>query len=121
MTQALRLLCTTQVSNQDWQAFLETHIPQVTPTGQPLTGQASTLADRKRAVLQQLWTSDPRVSPWTGTAHGVLQAVNTYDRHEGIVRGAERVERSLKTPTGGYRDLNHVTLQTLTRVLQRAA
>ena len=36
-------------------------------------------------------------------------------------RGADRVERSLKTLTGGYRDLNHVTPQTLTRVLQRAA
>ena len=42
------LLCATPVSNQDWQAFLDTHVPQVTPTGQPLTGRASTLADRKR-------------------------------------------------------------------------
>lgn len=108
----LRWPYTTRVSNQHWQAFLDIHIPQVTPTGKPLTGQASTRTDRKRTVLQQLWTSDPRVSPWTGTAHGVLQAVNTYDRHDGIVRGADRVERSLKTLTGGYRDLNHVTLQT---------
>ena len=36
------------VSNQDWQEFLDAHVPQVTPTGQPLTGRASTLADRKR-------------------------------------------------------------------------
>ena len=121
-TREVQLLCATPVSNQDWQSFLDTHIPQVTPTGQPLTGRASTLADRKRAVQQQLWSNDPRVSPWTGTAHGVLQAVNTYDHHEGIVRGADRAERnSLKTLTDGYRDLDRTTLQTLTRVLQHAA
>ena len=109
------------MSDRDWQAFLDTHIPQVTPTGQPLTGRASTHADRKRAVLQQLWTRDPRVSPWTGTAHGVLQAVNTYEHHEGVVRSADRAERnSPKTLTDGYRDLERTTLQTLTRALQRA-
>ena len=67
---------------------------------------------------------DPRVSPWTGTAHGVLQAVNTYDHYEGIVRGADRAERnSLKTLTDGYRDLDldRTTLHTLNRVLQHAS
>ena len=121
-TREVQLLCATPVSNQDWQAFLDTHIPQVTPTGQPLTGRASTHAERKREVLQQLWTSDPRVSPWTGTAHDVLQTVNTYDHHEGIVGGGDQAERnSLKTITDGYRDLDRTTLQSLTRVLQRAA
>ena len=73
-------------------------------------------------MLEQLWSSDPRVSPWTGTAHGVLQAVNTYDHHEGVVRGADRAERNnLKTLTDGYRDLDRTTLQTLNRVLQQAA
>ena len=52
---------------------------------------------------EQLWTRDPRVSPGTGTAHGVLQAVNTYEHHEGVVRGADRAERNnLKTLTDGY-------------------
>ena len=35
MTQTFRLLCTTQVSNQDWQAFLDTHIPRSYPLGSP--------------------------------------------------------------------------------------
>ena len=120
-TREVQLLCATPVRDRDWQAFLDAHIPQVTPTGQPLTGRALTTSDRKRETLQRLWTSDPRVSPWTGTAHGVLQAVNTYDHHEGVVRGTGRAERnSLKTLTDGYRDLDRTTLQTLTRVLQHA-
>ncbi|GAC1610810.1 MAG: hypothetical protein NVS3B26_19710 [Mycobacteriales bacterium] len=42
------------------------------------------------AVLEtweQLYLHDPRVTPWSCTAHGVLQAVSTYDQHEGVVRG----------------------------------
>ena len=62
-TREVQLLCATPVSDQDWQAFLDTHIPQVAPSGQPLAGRASTHAARKRAVLQQLWTNDPQSAP----------------------------------------------------------
>lgn len=58
----------------------------------------------------------------TGTARGVLRAVNIHDRHEDLVRGSDRAERnSLKTLTDGYRDLDRTTLRTLNRVLQQAA
>ena len=78
-------------------------------------GNAPSRAWRQRA-------RDPRVSPWAGTAHGVLQAVNTYEHHEGVVRGADRAAEhiSLKTLTDGYRDLDRTTLQTLTCVRQHA-
>ena len=42
-TREVQLLCATPVSDRDWQAFLDTHISQVTPTGQPLTGRSRTL------------------------------------------------------------------------------
>jgi len=32
------------------------------------------MADTKRDSLTTLYRADPRVSPWAGTAHGVLQA-----------------------------------------------
>ena len=41
--------------------------------GRPSTGPA----DAKRDTLMTLYRPDPRVAPWTGTAHGVLQAVHT--------------------------------------------
>ena len=122
MTQAFRLLCTTQVSNQGWQAFLDTHIPPghthwAAPHGPGIHSRRPQACGAAAAVDR-----DPRVSPWTGTAHGVLQAVNTYDHYEGIVRGADRAERnSLKTLTDGYRDLDRTTLQTLNKVLEQAA
>src|SRR4051794_22090519 len=62
---------------------------------------ALTMADRKRDTLQRLYRHDSRVAPWAGTAHGVVQATNTYAHHEAIVRGADRAERNmLKTITG---------------------
>jgi hypothetical protein len=58
------------------------------------------------------------VSPWAGTAHGVIQAVNTYEHHEAIVRGAPRPERNmLRTITGDFGRLDQNTLSTLTKLL----
>jgi len=45
-----------------------------TTTALPLTGRSQTLADTKRDTLTTRYRADPRVSPWAGTAHGVLQA-----------------------------------------------
>lgn len=62
------------------------------------------MADSKRARLDELYVYDPRVAPWTGTAHGVLQAVNTWARHHATVRGSDRADRNAyKTPDRGVR------------------
>ncbi len=67
------------------------------------------MADRKRGTLELLYRADPRVRRWTGTAHGVLQAVNTYEHHAGAVRG-DRVERNnLKTVNGDFGQLDRRT------------
>ena len=82
--QEVARLCRVEVTQSQWKAFLDAHIPRVhTTTGLLLTGRSLTSADRKRDTLARLYRSDPRVSPWAGTAHGVLQAVNTYEHHEG--------------------------------------
>jgi hypothetical protein len=80
-------------------------------------GRSRTMAERKREVLTRLYDHDQRVAPWHGTGWGVLQAVNTYTHHEGIVRGAER--NMLNAVTGRTDDLDHQTLDTLAGVLGR--
>jgi len=118
--QEVARLCRVEVTRSQWQAFLDAHVPRVqTVTGLPLTGRSQTMADTKRDSLTTLYRSDPRVSPWAGTAHGVLQAVNTYEHHEGVVRG-ERAERNgLKTITGDFGRLDRTTWKTLTAILNR--
>jgi len=85
--QEVAKLCQVEVTQSQWKAFLDAHVPRVhTTTGLPLTGRSQTMTDTKRDSLTTLYRADPRVSPWAGTAHGVLQAVNTYEHHEGVVR-----------------------------------
>ncbi|GAA1895187.1 DUF932 domain-containing protein [Streptantibioticus ferralitis] len=112
-TAAVRRLCQTTVTNQEWNAFLNAHTPLPEEHG-----RSRTLAERKREALTDLWKNDPRVAPWQNTAYGVVQAVNTYTHHQQTVRGAERVERNmLRAVTGGVDDLDQATLQTLNAVL----
>ncbi|MFD0888759.1 DUF932 domain-containing protein, partial [Streptosporangium algeriense] len=75
-TQQVRLLCQTTVTDRQWAAFLNTHVPIPEEPG-----RARTLAETKRDALQQLWRHDSRVAPWAGTGWGVLQAVNTHTHH----------------------------------------
>ncbi|WP_432559268.1 DUF932 domain-containing protein [Granulicoccus sp. GXG6511] len=113
-------LAATRVSPRVWGAFLDAHVPTRDPkTGQPVTGKALTMATRKRDALDGLWRHDTRVSPWQGTALGVVQAVNTYEHHHATVRGATRAERNmLRTVTGDFTQLDQTTWTTLDQILQ---
>ncbi len=75
------------------------------------------LAEHKRQTLDRLYRRGPRVAPWAGTAHGVVQAVNTYDTHEGTVRGNRAERNSLKTINGEFGRLDRSTWHTLHSVL----
>lgn len=91
----IRQLCATPVPEGSWRRFLDAYVPRTDGGGQPLVGKALDVADKKRNVLERLYTCDQRVAPWAGTAHGVIQAVNTYEHHEGIIRGATRADRNM--------------------------
>jgi phage/plasmid-like protein (TIGR03299 family) len=111
-------LCQTVVRQDQWGKFLDAYVSHHDARGVPLKGRALTMADNKRDTLQRLYSRDHRVAPWAGTAHGVLAAVNTYEHHEGIVRGATRPERNmLRTVTGDFAKLDRDTLKVLEAVL----
>jgi phage/plasmid-like protein (TIGR03299 family) len=112
-------MCATPVSEGQWSAFLDAYVPMIhARTGEALTGRSLTLADRKRASLKRLYRSDARVAPWAGTAHGVVQAVNTYEHHEAVVRGVQRPDRNmLRTVTGDFGRLDRNTMKVLQTVL----
>lgn len=93
-----------QIIGSEWRRFLDSHFPRVDPeTSRLSTGRALTVADAKRDTLDTLDWSDQRDAPRAGTAHGILQAFNTYEHHAGSVRGASRPERNgLKTINGDF-------------------
>jgi len=114
----VKRLCETKVTTTHWGKFLDAHVPLVTVAGERLTGRAATIAEKKRAGLQKLYTHDLRVAPWAGTAHGVLQAVNTFEHHEGTVRGTTRAERNmLRAVTGDWDSVDRTAYLQLAQVL----
>lgn len=114
----IKQLCATPASEASWRRFLDNYVPCTDLRGIQLTGKSLTLADKKRSSLERLYANDLRVAPWAGTAHGVIQAVNTYEHHEGKVRGASRAERNmLRAITGDFGKSDRVALAVLQKVL----
>jgi phage/plasmid-like protein (TIGR03299 family) len=78
------------------------------PTGQMVT---------KATALNLLWKDDERVTPWKGTAYGVLAAVNTWTHHIQTVRGRTRAEANMARVVAGKHDeLDRSTLALLATV-----
>ena len=114
----VKQLCATTVTDRQWRAFLDAHVPQVDPQGHALEGRAATSARLKRAALGDLYRATRGARRGPGTAHGVLAAVNTYEHHEAAVRGATRAERNmLRTVTGEFGALDRTSWHTLNAVL----
>lgn len=109
-------LCAMAVSDAQWAAFLTAAVP-LPVAGSAKTTRALTMAENKREGLSTLWQSDPRVSPWKGTAWGVVQAVNTYAHWVAGVRNVDRAERNtLSALSGDFDALDAGTLKTLSAV-----
>lgn len=104
-----------KVTDKQWEAFLQAHRPMPVEAG-----RGRTMAGAVHDDLNRLWRHDPRVAPWTGTAFGVLQAVNTREHHLVGVRGANASSASrnaLRAVTGGVDKLDNLTMATLDKVL----
>jgi phage/plasmid-like protein (TIGR03299 family) len=86
------------VSDKDFAAWLDEVTPVPAADPKSSTGGAKyTNAVKERDALLSLWQHDPKVTPWAGTAFGVLQAGNTYRTWQRGVKGADggRMERNL--------------------------
>lgn len=86
----VRELVQQEVSKSQWEDFLNAYVPLPEEKG-----KSRTMAENKRDKLAGLYMTDPRCAPWTGTAFGVVQSVNTYNLHESIVRNVSRPERNM--------------------------
>ncbi len=113
-------LCSITVTDSQWQSFVAEHTGAAAHT-EATSARAKTNASDLGERLTALYREDVRVAPWTGTAYGVLAAVNTYAHHVQPLRGdAKRVERNqLRAVTGDVDKLDAGVLETLERVLVR--
>jgi phage/plasmid-like protein (TIGR03299 family) len=102
------------VDDRAWSTFLRAHFPLKNES----TFKTHPQFDR-RAALNFLWREDPRVAPWSGTAYGVLAAVNTYEHH--VSKGTSERSRAERNATrainGRFDEIDTKTLGTLSTVL----
>jgi hypothetical protein len=82
-------------------------------------GRAKTMAEARQDKLMNLWLNDNRVSPWQGTAFGVLQMTNTYLQHVAPTnKGTNRYERNmLDAANGKIESSDKDTIATLEKIL----
>lgn len=93
-----------KVTDRDFERIVDEFapLPRVDTTlEKPRSTRGLTMAERKRDMLWNMWETDERVTPWSGTAYGAWQALNTYGQHEGIVRGTSRQERNMLNTVNG--------------------
>lgn len=94
----IALLCAADVTDREFALFRDAWAPR------PESGaRAQSNADTKRDALTHLYFRDSRVTPWTGTAFGVLQAVNTWSHHVqgGVTTPAARAARNMRRAIHG--------------------
>lgn len=105
------------VTDADWSKFVQAHAP----IDDDSSKRAVTMAENQRGELTRLWNTDNRVSPWRGTAWGVVQAVNTFNSHLATVRNVSgRFERNMMNAVQGKTaKSDRATVATLEAVLDR--
>jgi phage/plasmid-like protein (TIGR03299 family) len=114
----VKRLCEIEVSERQWQLFVEKHVPDTDDKGKPKTGCGLTKCENERDQLTMMWKTDQRVSPWRGTAWGVVQAVNTYAHHAAVIKGGNRAATNMANMVSGKtRKMDAQTVETLALVL----
>jgi len=121
-------LCETKVTGLQFKQFLTEYRMAENSKGlDPMApdaedGRAKTLAENKQDKLMSMWLSDDRVSPWAGTAFGVLQLTNTYLQQVAPTnKGTIRYERNvLDAASGKIEKSDKLTLEILEKVLAAA-
>ncbi len=109
-------LCRIEIDSRTWARFLDSWVPLVGFDGEPLTRRRRQLAEAKREAIAQSYVQDRRVAPWAGTAHAVLQAVNTYEHHLSPT-AAPRPDRNMRRAvSGAYERLDRRAWEVLEQV-----
>lgn len=100
------------VTEAQWKDFVDAY----TGLAKDPEGRSKSIATNKATALNNLYTNDPRVAPWAGSAYGVLAAVNTAQHHI-FGTDKDREERnSERLVRGKWDSIDQATLKLLATV-----
>ena len=118
----VEVLSAINVTDRVWEGFLQAHFPLKDEhryrNGHPQLD--------RRSQLRELWNRDERVAPWSGTAYGVVAAVNTYQHHVAEPKAdVTRAERNAsRVLNGRFDEIDTKAIRVLRNVMvadERAA
>jgi len=109
-------LCRIEIDARTWARFLDSWVPLAGPDGEALPRRRRELAEAKREALAASYVHDTRVAPWAGTAHAVLQAVNTYEHHHSPTTVPRSDRNMRRAVTGAYEKLDRKAWEVLQQV-----
>jgi phage/plasmid-like protein (TIGR03299 family) len=124
----LATLCEWEVSNQQFDRFMAllNPMPEISQreAKADFSTRNATIVKQRREKLNELYRSDGRVAPWTNTAFGIVQMVNTFNHHVQTVRGEgktiHRAERNMSNViTGKFHQDDVDALALLAKVCER--
>jgi phage/plasmid-like protein (TIGR03299 family) len=112
-------LATWKVATREFDLLLDAMVPVPEIPAGKTSSRGYTLATTKQDELRKLYNNDVRVTPWKGTALGVLQAFNTYEHHVANRRGgAHRAQvNMLRAVDGTTAAADGLVLATLAEVV----
>lgn len=122
-----------KVNGPAWEKFLAKLVPFGAKNGGPDSDYVRSLKEKKREDLDFIYRNDPRCAPWQDTAHGVIQAVNTWEHHVRLpqkksvaeskdqVAAWRRDQNSARTVAGTFAEKDRETFELLVDVLGIAA
>lgn len=103
MIAEIERLSTQVITDNEFKAIVERLVPvDLTVEVRP---QVEARAQNKRELLHHLYRNDAMVTPWKGTALGVLQCWNTYQHHY-AGSNKTRVERNMLNGITGKAETN---------------
>lgn len=95
-------LLNVDVSDEDFRLWkAEMLAPREEPTTKLGRDRLAKSTEERSDEMDRLWTKDPKVAPWTGTAFGIVQLDNTDRTWNRQVRGGTRLERNLMGAVNG--------------------
>lgn len=101
-TAEIDTLMAMSVTDNQFDRFLKTLVPSRDDDSQ----QSQTRATNTRSTLRDMWQSDYRCAPFTGTAFGALQTVNTWRQHIKPTRqGRSMLERTMMDTLTGQTEI----------------
>lgn len=111
-------LVRTPVTNRQFEKVLDIKMPLA---GEDASKAAKTRSENRRASVKGLYHNSPMVSPWAGTAWGVVQAFNTDRHYGGTVKMVTRTERIFERAlTSDISSGDTETIEAIDRVLALA-